>query len=164
MSRRSDVQLISVEPQRGSLRCNNVPGRDLFDTIQGALSYLESAGHTIKAKTTACAILGYFAIENMGCLLIATKVIPEKMFFGDHIVNAVAESSWIKIPLSYPYPQNKAELKNFETLSSFQVDGLHYYCETFDLTRPFPSSRPSPEYIFILIHLFFCSIIVTLMY
>lgn len=139
------MQLISIEPQRGSLRYNNVPGIDLFDTVQNALVYLEESGHSVKTKTTACAILGYFALENMGCLLIATKVAAEKMFFGDHIVNAVIESSWIKIPLTYPYPQNKAELKNFETLSSFQVDGLHYYCETLDLTRPFPSSRPPSE-------------------
>lgn len=115
--------------------------------MPNALQHIEAMGHTIKSKTLACAILGYFVLENMGCLLVATKVTSEPMFFGGHLVNTVAESSWIKIPLSYPFPPNKTELKNFDTLSSFQVDGLHYYCETFDLTRPFPSPRPPSEYI-----------------
>lgn len=42
--------------------------------------------------------------------------------------------------------QNKAEQKNLELLYEFPFEGLHYYCETFDLTHPFPSPFPVHKY------------------
>lgn len=142
LSTRKDVQLISIEPKLGTLKYKHRPQEDLFDTLEEALSHIEvTLELTIKTKTTACALLGYVVLENMGCLLVATKVTTDGEFFWGHNVYTVSESSWIKIPLTYPAPQNTNEITNFETLSEFQLDGLHYYCETYDMTRPFPSFR-----------------------
>lgn len=100
----------------------------------------------IKSKIQACALLGYLILENTGCLLVATRATSDGLFMEKHYVYTVAESHWIRIPLTNPLPPNKNELKNFETLSEFNVDGLHFYCETCDMTRSFPSTRDKWDY------------------
>lgn len=142
LSTRKDVQLISIEPKLGTLKYKHRPQEDLFETVEDALDHIEvTLELRVKAKTAARALLGYVVLENMGCLLVATKVTTDGEFFWGHNVYTVSESTWIRIPLTYPAPQNVNEIANFETLSEFQLDGLHYYCETYDMTRPFPSFR-----------------------
>lgn len=142
LSTRKDVQLISIEPKLGTLKYKHRPQEDLFETVEDALDHIEvTLELAIKTKTAARALLGYVVLENMGCLLVATKVTTDGEFFWGHNVYTVSESTWIRIPLTYPAPQNVNEIANFETLSEFQLDGLHYYCETYDMTRPFPSFR-----------------------
>lgn len=142
LSTRKDVQLISIEPKLGTLKYKHRPQEDLFDNVEDAISHIEvTMDLSIKTKTIVRALLGYVVLENIGCLLVATKVTTDGEFFLGHNVYTVSESSWIKIPLAYPAPQNTNEINNFETLSEFQLDGLHYYCETYDMTRPFPSFR-----------------------
>jgi hypothetical protein len=68
------------------------------------------------------------------------------IMFGGHIINTIEEKQWIKIPLSYFQSQNKNEQKNLELLCDFPLEGLHYYCETFDITRTFPSSYSVTNY------------------
>ncbi|CAL1405473.1 unnamed protein product [Linum trigynum] len=36
----------------------------------------------------------------------------------------------------------KGELKNVQELTELDIDGKHYFCETADITRPFPSRMP----------------------
>lgn len=57
----------------------------------------------------------------------------------------VTDSQWKKIPLRSPQPQPASELKNIAELTETAIDGCHYYCETRDLTRPFPSGAPVGE-------------------
>ncbi len=68
--------------------------------------------------------------------------------FGGHTVNTIEEKQWIKIPLECFNVQNKNEQKNFELMADFPIEGLHYYCETADITRPFPSVNPVTEYLY----------------
>lgn len=59
----------------------------------------------------------------------------------------VAESQWVKVPLHNPQPQGKGEVKNVQELTELDIDGKHYFCDTRDITRPFPSRVPvqSPD-------------------
>lgn len=34
-----------------------------------------------------------------------------------------------------------------EIMQEFPLEGLHFYCETFDVTRPYPSSYPVDMYV-----------------
>jgi hypothetical protein len=86
-------------------------------------------------------------------------------------VNTIEESQWIKIRLSYPAPEHtegatekiQEVKKNLVSLNEqyqywyimililigdiqFPLDGMHFYCDTYDITRPFPSSHPVTDY------------------
>lgn len=63
-----------------------------------------------------------------------------------HKVYTIQETQWIRIPLGYPIEQGKSELKNAETMTDFPLNGLHFYCETLDLTRRFPSVHSPTDY------------------
>lgn len=64
------------------------------------------------------------------------------VLFGGHTTFTIEEKEWVSITLNYYQHQNKAEQKNLELLYGFPFEGLHFYCETLDLTRPFPSQYP----------------------
>jgi lysophospholipid acyltransferase (LPLAT)-like uncharacterized protein len=90
-------------------------------------------------------LIGYVRIASTGYLLVASKVRSDMHLYGGHVCNTIEEKQWIKIPLDYPFSQSKLESKNIELLLDFPLEGLHYYCETVDLTRPFPSSNKVTE-------------------
>jgi len=72
-------------------------------------------------------------------------------------VRTLATSRWYRLPLAPPpEPESAAAAasaaaareevtRGAERLTSFPLDGAHYYCETLDVTRPFPSARPVGE-------------------
>ncbi|CAH1441274.1 unnamed protein product [Lactuca virosa] len=66
-------------------------------------------------------------------------------------VYTISESKWIKIFLQNPQPQGKGEVKNIQELTELEIDGKHYFCETRDITRPFPSrvsvKTPDDEFV-----------------
>jgi hypothetical protein len=33
-----------------------------------------------------------------------------------------------------------------EVMQDFPLEGLHFYCDTFDITRPYPSPYPVDQY------------------
>ena len=33
-----------------------------------------------------------------------------------------------------------------EVMQDFPLEGLHFYCDTFDITRPYPSPYPIDQY------------------
>ncbi len=49
------------------------------------------------------------------------------------------------------YPLSKAEAEKLSLLREFTLDNAHFYCETADITRPFPSlhdvqvAQPAPS-------------------
>ncbi len=56
-----------------------------------------------------------------------------------HKVYTVQEAKFLKIPLAYPYEMDKRTEENAEIMTQFPLDGLHFYCESFDLTYVFIS-------------------------
>eukprot|EP01114_Cavostelium_apophysatum_P021693 TRINITY_DN7639_c0_g1_i1.p1 TRINITY_DN7639_c0_g1~~TRINITY_DN7639_c0_g1_i1.p1 ORF type:complete len:1285 (+),score=251.78 TRINITY_DN7639_c0_g1_i1:18-3872(+) len=138
---RNDTQLISINPQCGSLFV------ETYLNEENAMSAIQSRKFQLKSKTDARALLGYFVFGHVAYLLVATKVRGDLQLFGGHIVNTIEEKLWVKIALnnvqSHP---NKQEQKNIELLLDFPFEGLHFYCETFDITRPFPSPHVVADY------------------
>lgn len=141
---RTDTQVIYVDPTTGALLYNGKQGVDVFKSEKEALDYITYGSRWLcKSITYARAILGYAALGNFGLLLVATKVtasIPNLP--GGGCVYTVTESQWIKISLQNPQPQGKGEVKNVQELTELDIDGKHYFCETRDITRPFPSCMP----------------------
>ncbi|MCL7028352.1 hypothetical protein MKW94_003528 [Papaver nudicaule] len=150
---RSDTQVIYVDPTTGALCYSSKLGYDIFDSEEEALNFITNGSKRLcKSVTYARAILGYSALGSFGLLLVATKLtasIPNLP--GGGCVNTVSESQWIKIQLLNPQPQGKGEVKNIQELTDLDIDGKHYFCETKDITRPFPSRmsllKPDEEFV-----------------
>ena len=119
---------------------------DVFPDEDIALDRLaRTQNSAIKSQTRCHAVLGYIALNGLAALLVATRVAIEGFLPGGHLVRTVEQSQWIQIRLGSAAP-SKTEEKNLETLAAFPLDGMHFYCETFDLTRKFPSFSPVAEY------------------
>ncbi|KDP35146.1 hypothetical protein JCGZ_10680 [Jatropha curcas] len=144
LSFRTDTQVIYVDPSTGVLRYSGKLGSDVFKSEDEALNYITNGSRWLCRSTTyARAILGYAALGSFGLLLVATKLtasIPNLP--GGGCIYTVTESQWIKISLQNPLQQGKGETKNSQELTDLDIDGKHYFCETRDITRPFPSRMP----------------------
>ena len=153
LSTRSDTQIITIDPTTGILQYQGRHGLDLFPTERDAIEYLSRAiSMEVKSSLHAHAIIGYAALGCVGLLLVATKlkVSVPALPCGDTIYTIV-ESQCIRIPLRNPQYQAKSEIRNAADLADIQLDGLHYFCETRDITRPFPSKysidTPDKEFV-----------------
>ncbi|THF97911.1 hypothetical protein TEA_013351 [Camellia sinensis var. sinensis] len=144
LSSRSDTQVIYVDPTTGALCYNEKLGYDVFSSQNEALDYVTNGSKSLcRSIIYARAILGYAALGSFGLLLVATRLtssIPNLP--GGGCVYTVTESQWVKISLQNPQPQGKGETKNAQELTELDIDGKHYFCETRDITRPFPSRMP----------------------
>ncbi|KAL6556456.1 putative phosphoinositide phosphatase sac9 [Orobanche gracilis] len=149
LSTRTDTQVIYIDPTTGALRHTAKQGYDIFKSQSEALDYITNGSKWLcKSMTHARAILGYAALGSFAVLLLATRLtasIPNLP--GGGCVFTVSESQWIKISLQNPQPQSRTEIKNIQELTELDIDGKHYFCETRDITRPFPSRMPvqSPD-------------------
>ena len=70
-------------------------------------------------------------------VLVATSVTRLRLP-GGHAVQVVTDAQWVTASSNWM----AEEPEFFRTLKQFTVGGTHYYCETVDLTRPFPSAYP----------------------
>lgn len=153
LSSRTDTQVIYIDPTTGALRYQGKLGFDVFKSEDEAVNFITNGSHWhCKSTTYARAILGYAALGSIGLLLVATKLtasIPNLP--GGASVYTVTESQWIKIPLENPEQRGKGETKNIQELTELDIDGKHYFCETRDITRPFPSrmclEEPDDEFV-----------------
>ncbi|CAN4077059.1 unnamed protein product [Withania somnifera] len=144
LSSRTDTQVIYVDPTTGNLRYNAKIGYDIFNSQNEALDYVTNGSKWLcKSIINARALLGYASLGSYGLLLVATKLsanIPNLP--GGGCVYTVTETQWIKISLQNPQPMGKGEIKNVQEVTELDIDGKHYFCETRDITRPFPSRMP----------------------
>lgn len=153
LSTTNHTQVIYVDPTTGSLCYRGTFGHDLFNSEQEALRYITDGSRILcKSTTYARALLGYAALGSYGLLLVATGLKATVTDLpGGGLVYTVTESQWIKIQLQNPQPQGKGELKNIQELAELDIDGKHYFCETRDITRPFPSCKtlenPDDEFV-----------------
>ncbi|WCJ21885.1 hypothetical protein M5689_004000, partial [Euphorbia peplus] len=153
LSFRTDTQVIYIDPTTGALRYRGKLGFDVFRSEDEAIDFITNGSRWLCRSTTyARAILGYAALGSIGLLLVATKLtasIPNLP--GGGCVFTVTESQWIKISLQNPEQRGKGEVKNIQELTELEIDGKHYFCETRDITRPFPSrmrlEEPDDEFV-----------------
>ncbi|CAI7932204.1 unnamed protein product, partial [Closterium sp. NIES-54] len=142
-----NTQLISVDPVTGALRFANRPGLDVFRTESDAL-FAATRGNTVAVRSAVHgrALIGYAAFNTVGLLLVATRVraTVRSLPSGPDTIYTVTESQWVKIPLKSPSGAaslTKSESKAVQDLADVSIADLHYFCETRDITRPFPSTH-----------------------
>eukprot|EP00878_Enallax_costatus_P030322 GHUV01033006.1.p1 GENE.GHUV01033006.1~~GHUV01033006.1.p1 ORF type:complete len:414 (+),score=91.02 GHUV01033006.1:1544-2785(+) len=106
----------------------------------------------MQVLTHAKYVLGYVVLGPVALLLLAEAVRVSGTLPGGHEIKTVTQSKWHRITLQQPdldvttQAAAKAELdRGIDKTMSFPMDGAHYFCETLDITRPFPSQHPAGE-------------------
>lgn len=155
-SRRNWI-LVGISPRTGELRFSFTKHKDIFNSEAEALEYLKSRCGPVEVLGTGKHVLGYVVIGSTALLLLAEKVRVSASLPGNHEIKAVSVSKWHKIslngsqapdapsdtPSSASSPLSKEEqARGVEKITTFHIDGAHYFCETLDVSRPFPSTRP----------------------
>ncbi|KAL6757783.1 SacI homology domain-containing protein [Haematococcus lacustris] len=163
-SLRRHVQIIRVDPTSGALKFTFTYGKDMFPAEAQAMEFLKHDG-PLEVVATGKHVLGYVVIGPTGHLLLAESVRVSATLPGNHQVKAVTTSRWHKVALQLlpgavnsigqPPPEpdlmsmspaaREEYMRGVEKITTFQVDGAHFFCETLDITRPFPSDRPSTQ-------------------
>jgi hypothetical protein len=140
-----------------------------LDLPQGeALGRLRMLGY--EAVERGFALLGYAAAGGSAAVLLATKLKTKCNLPGGHVIYSVTDSQWVMLPLSPsgatdPNPSPSASGSHgqggggdprqdadfWRTVQQYTLNNAHYFCETADITRPFPShhpvSEPEPEFV-----------------
>ncbi|KAF8060490.1 SAC9 [Scenedesmus sp. PABB004] len=142
------AQLIRIDPESGVLKWDQAVGRDTFANEAEALAYLQGQGK-VEVLGHGKAVLGYSVLGPVALLLLAEAVRVSAVLPGGHEVKTVTQSRWHRIALQQPeldatsQAAARAELeRGVDKTTGFPMDGAHYYCETLDISRPFPSERP----------------------
>ena len=129
------ARVIRVCPTTGKLIHKNEENEDVFKSDQEALEHLRNK-KKVKTATRGQAVIGYARLGDQCGVLISTKTQKAmRLPTGDDVFR-VLETRWIKSVVSSPVRSlSEQESANARALMEFPIDGLHFYSETFDLTR-----------------------------
>ncbi|KAJ6239818.1 phosphoinositide phosphatase sac9-related [Anaeramoeba flamelloides] len=143
---RKDTQIISIQPITGQLIYLGIRGYDLFVSEKVALEALFKRGIKEKSRSRCLALIGYCVCEKFGHLLVVVSAKTTLGLHGGNRIKTVENSHWIRIPLQYTHFSTFSESKMTDKLHQLPINNLHYYCETMDITRPYPSTWPVEDY------------------
>jgi len=97
------------------------------------------------------ALLGFTATKNAAGVLLATRLTTKATLPGGHKVFLVSEARWEIMPLHPTSDPSPYESDFWRCIQQHSISGTHFFCETADLTRPFPSryhvSDPDLEFV-----------------
>ena len=114
-----------------------VVGEDAFEDVERALEALRERGY-VEEIARGAAALGYGVFGDVAAMLIAKTVrVAAVLPTGDEVMQ-VKESAWVRVSLRNACAGlSRDERVNLQSLCEFSVDGTHFYCRTFDVSRPF---------------------------
>jgi hypothetical protein len=128
-----------------------VPGEDIFASEEDALRTISArlcGGKAIPKLVRGQAFLGMVLTPVQTMVLLAVEVRRDPLPAG-HSVCTVVKSQWVKSHAAcakFGSAIGKADETGLERLREFAVSGHHFYSETLDLTRPFPSTQVPSDY------------------
>ena len=117
-----------------------------FPSHEDAMEYLGGMSDGVKTSENGTAVLGFVVVAGWVCVLVSKRTRVSATLPGGHRVNVVTSSSWMRIPLKGfdRTKVSKDEMKNLNTFTDYAIEGVHFYCETLDVSCPFPG-RPGSE-------------------
>mmetsp|Transcript_29308 Transcript_29308/g.75960 ORF Transcript_29308/g.75960 Transcript_29308/m.75960 type:complete len:625 (+) Transcript_29308:102-1976(+) len=161
---RRHVVIVSIDRVSGALQHTGTYGKDVFLIEAQALDHLKTGG-PLEVVATGKHVLGYVVIGPMGLLLLAEKTRVSATLPGNHQIKTLVTTRWHKIPLQlwlqlqasaagtlppqdvppeayFTQAQREEHARGVDKVTTFPLDGAHYFCDTMDVSRPFPSERP----------------------
>ena len=162
-SHSDDTQLAYIDGATGAILFDPAPGVGTFATEAAALAELEAVwqpppppatGGDARAAlspppraatvlATGTALLGYARYGTSGRALLVVRSAPRVAGLpGGHVVRRVEAAEWVRLPSrARAADATTTADDDWPPASRFRVDDLHYYCDTADVTRPFPGRR-----------------------
>ncbi|KAJ6245999.1 phosphoinositide phosphatase sac9-related [Anaeramoeba flamelloides] len=142
---REDTQILSIEPILGKIRYFGIEGYDLFTNEKAALEALRNRGIKEKTHVRCKALIGFCIMGKFGHLLVVLSAKTSLRLHGGNRIKTIEKSHWIRIPLHFLPLNNTTFPKTNNLIHQFPINNFHYYCETLDITRPYPSDYPIGE-------------------
>ena len=154
----SDTQIARIDARTGAIAFDPAPGVGTFPTEDAALDFLartwppprpppDGSPPTppVRIAARGTALLGYAAggPGEARAALVATRARGAASLPGGHAVRVVDAAAWVKLPTGGGGGSggDDADADDWPPATRFRVDGAHYYCDTADVTRPFPGRR-----------------------
>jgi hypothetical protein len=147
LSTRRSTEVLEVDATHGGGGALVLAANHVFPDEASALEAQEQSGFYPIVRGSA--LIGYVAAASQAGVLVATRVFPSAVLPGGHAIHAVQEAQWVMLALDGLL--SLEEERFWASIQQHTIAGTHYYCETADVTRPFPSSyspsEPRPEFI-----------------
>lgn len=151
LSTLSSTEVFQIDPRSGSLQFGTP--EHTFTDEASAVESLYRQGYVEVVRGGG--LLGFVATESLAGVYVALHTLPKATLPGGHSVQLVMEAQWIMCQLdksvSYDERMTLAEQDFWRLLQQNNVAGTHYFCETVDLSRPFPSGKdacdPDQEFV-----------------
>ena len=99
----------------------------------------------IKLSENGSTVLGFVVLAGWVLVLISKRTRVSTTLPGGHEVHTVTDSKWFRIALN-GFDRTKVsrdEMRNLNTLTEYAIEGVHFYCETLDISSPFPGRAGS---------------------
>ena len=122
--------VITIDPISGNPFYAGVPFVDQFPEHAMAVAYLEQRG--AKKKVAGCGLIGVLQCNHVTTIGVVTKAEATGALPGGHVVWTVRDAAFVDIR----GPRSGTKGSGFD---DFQINGCHYFCETYNLTQLFPS-------------------------
>ena len=148
---RSDTLVVTVDQASGELVHAGVSGHDIFPSEDEALRMVTArlcGGKAIPTLLRGYAFLGIVVTPTQCMVLVAVEVRRDPLPVG-HSMCTVVKSQWVKSQAAcakFGSTIDKADETGLERLREFAVNGFHFYSESVDLSRPFPSECAPTDY------------------
>ncbi|KAI8110287.1 hypothetical protein M9435_001965 [Picochlorum sp. BPE23] len=144
LSTQSSTEVFEIDSEHGVLR---FASESVFTDEASALSALEKQGFQIQTGIRGSALLGFVSTETVAGVLVAVQTMPKVTLPGGHILHLVTDAQWVVVNyknFNGIHPSVLAAEQDFwRLLQQNNVSGTHYFCESVDVSRPFPSDYAS---------------------
>lgn len=135
-----NAYIISIDPETGTPFFSGLNNIDLFSNYQDATVYLQKK-FLSEFRYHGIALIGLTKYENITIIALIDQIEEVGTLPGGHSIKKVKHVNFINIQHHITTTDN-----NIKTpFEDFQINDNHFYCESFDLSRPFPSQHQPTE-------------------
>lgn len=132
--------VFTIDTSTGQFIYSGVPGLDVFSQHRHAVQYIRKKFKAESFKTGK-ALIGATIEQGYIYIPIVTADKAVATLPNNHTVFEISATEIIKIPIQKSQ-KGQSRLNDFQDL----IKDRHFYCETYDLTRPYPSTESPLNY------------------
>lgn len=133
LSKLNNTYVVAIEENNKAPLFIGVTHVDIFDNHISAKEYVMKK-FSSRSVALGLGLVGYTCVDKRGliCIVKSCKNVAK---FNGHDVNLIKEIEYIDVSSNVKEKTEKIRVEKFELVD------YHYYSETYDLTRPFPSKH-----------------------
>ena len=129
-----ETYVVTIDTSTGTPFYSGISNLDLFPDYPLAIDYLKNKFKS-ESKLSGDGLIGIAQYENLSTVIIVDKSEIKAELPNGHFIRLIRHTTFLNIPIG----PNSNKKSSFE---EFQLDNNHYFCDTYDLSRLFPSTHP----------------------